>query len=175
MSTFKDNAGRDWTVDVNVDSIKRVRKLVDVDLLTAVDGSLFKRLGDDHVLLIDVIYALCKPAADAANVTDEDFGRAMGGDVIEHATDALLSSTIAFFPRAQREMLGKIVAKMKQIDAKRGAVIDTQLSDESLDELIDSALTEGAKNLSERIRQDLEKLTTSSGSLPESSASTPAR
>jgi len=33
MRTFSDNAGRTWTVQVNVNAIKRVRDLAKVDLL----------------------------------------------------------------------------------------------------------------------------------------------
>ena len=33
MKTFKDNADRSWTIEVNVATVKRVRDLVGVDLL----------------------------------------------------------------------------------------------------------------------------------------------
>jgi hypothetical protein len=70
MRTFKDNAGRDWTVAVTVDAIKRVRTLAGVDLLEVVEGKLMERLVTDPVLLCDVIYSVCKPEADAKSVAD---------------------------------------------------------------------------------------------------------
>jgi len=39
MRTFTDNAGRSWTLAINVDTIRRVRSLVDFDLLQAVEGT----------------------------------------------------------------------------------------------------------------------------------------
>ena len=39
MKTFNDNTGRTWTVAVNVDCIKRVKSLLDVNLLDAIEGS----------------------------------------------------------------------------------------------------------------------------------------
>ena len=33
MKTFKDNAGRTWTITINVDTVKRVRDLLGEDLL----------------------------------------------------------------------------------------------------------------------------------------------
>ncbi|MBW7934986.1 MAG: hypothetical protein H3C62_15535, partial [Gemmatimonadaceae bacterium] len=89
MKTFTDNAGRTWTLAINVDVLKRVRGLVDMNLLDIIDGQLIERLYRDPVLLCDVVYAVCKPEADARSVSDEDFGRAMAGDAIEQATKAL--------------------------------------------------------------------------------------
>ena len=97
MKTFNDNAGRTWTLSVNIAAVKRVRSLLDVDLLELADGKLLERLVGDPVLLCDVIYCLLKPEADAAQVGDEDFGRAMAGDAIDCATEALLEELVAFF------------------------------------------------------------------------------
>ncbi|HOI57049.1 MAG TPA: hypothetical protein PLP01_17490, partial [Phycisphaerae bacterium] len=102
MKTFVDNAGRTWTVAVNVDAIKRVRTLCAVNLLEIVEGDLLGRLANDPILLCDVLYAVCKPELDAKGVSDEDFGRAMGGDVIEAATAAFLEEMVGFFPSPKR-------------------------------------------------------------------------
>jgi len=52
MKTFTDNAGRSWTVALNVDALKRVRSLCDVDLMQIVSdgGKLLDRLMADPVL-----------------------------------------------------------------------------------------------------------------------------
>ncbi|MBT8207547.1 MAG: hypothetical protein KJO18_04680, partial [Acidimicrobiia bacterium] len=88
MKTFTDNAERSWNVSINVAAVKRVRDLVGVDLLEIVEGTLIEKLIRDPILLCDIIYAVCKPQADEREppVNDEEFGRAMAGDVIEHAT-----------------------------------------------------------------------------------------
>src|SRR5262245_66052332 len=104
MKTFSDNAGRIWTLQINVDAIKRVRDLAEVNLLEVVEGKLLERLISDPVLLCDVIYSVCKPEADAKQVSDEDFGRAMAGDAIEAATTALLEELVGFFPQARRKV-----------------------------------------------------------------------
>ena len=43
MKTFNDNAGRTWTVAINVDCIKRVKALLDVNLLDAIEGTPHRR------------------------------------------------------------------------------------------------------------------------------------
>ena len=68
MHSFADTTGRQWTIAVNVASIKRVRDLAQVDLLKIVENKceLLARLYDDPILLVDVLYCVVKPDADAA-------------------------------------------------------------------------------------------------------------
>jgi hypothetical protein len=121
MTHFTDNQGRTWVLTVNVDAIKRVRQLTDVDLLTVVGGDLLERLAEDPVLLCDVLFALCKPEADAKQVSDEDFGRSMSGDAIETATTALLEAIADFFPSRKAALLRSASQKLEHF---RGKVLD---------------------------------------------------
>ena len=150
MKTFKDNAGRSWTVAVNVAAIKRVKSLIDVNLMEAVEGDLLEKLSTDPVLLCDVVYAICKPEADTQSVMDEQFGQAMAGDAIEHATTALLEELIDFFPLAKRRVLHKALEKLRAVEAKAAAYAEAKLDDPALDKQIDDALsdiTDSALNL----------------------------
>ena len=104
MKTFKDNAGRTWSVALNIFVVKQVRGLLGVDLLdlgidakNPADGLLYRLIGDP-VLLVDVLFAVCKAQADAAGVTDEQFAQAMAGDAIDSATKALLEELADFTP-----------------------------------------------------------------------------
>ena len=160
MKTFKDNADRTWTVTVNVDAIKRVRSLLDVDLMEAVEGRLLERLVGDPVLLCDVIYCVCKEDADARQISDEDFGRAMGGDAIELATAALLEELVDFFPQAKRELLRKALGKLETLQATAIDVVSKRLDSPELDRHLEA---------------ELKKLGDSFGSSPELSVSSPER
>lgn len=140
MRTFKDTAGRTWTVQLNVDAIKRVRSLLTVDLLEVADGSLIERLAGDPILLCDVVFAIVKPDADAAQVSDTDFGRAMGGDCLEHATTALLEELADFFPSSKRQVLRLALAKLRDVDAKIVALAEKKLASPLLDERINQLL-----------------------------------
>jgi hypothetical protein len=157
MKTFTDNAGRTWTVTINVDAIKRVRTLVQVNLLDVLDDGckLLAELHDDPVLLVDVLYCVCKPEADAQNVTDEEFGRAMSGDAILQASTALLEELSDFFPNARQR------AAMKELLKKTETVVDR---------LLDHAETTIAELDPESVAQTA---IASFGNSPESSASTP--
>ncbi len=160
MKTFNDNAGRTWTIAVNVDAIKRVRSLLEVDLLEIVEGTLIEKLIRDPVLLCDVVYAVCKPEADAKGVSDEDFGRAMAGDAIEHATKALLEDLVGFSPSPRdRANLQRVLATTWNVMDRARDLVEKRLESGELEKVVEQALATAGS---------------SSGAAPESSASTPA-
>ena len=161
MKTFTDNAGRSWTIAINVDAVKRVRGLLDVNLLEIVDGTLIEKLIRDPVLLCDVIYAVCKPEADAKGISDEDFGRAMAGDAIEHATKALLEELVGFSPspRDRANLKRVLETTWKMMDRARD-LIEARLNSGELDKVVEQALATASS---------------SSGDVPASSASIPDR
>lgn len=139
MTAFKDTSGRTWTLALNVDALKRVRALCDVDLMDVVQdrGELLGRLSSDPVLLCDVIYAICKPDADAKGASDEDFGRAMAGDAVDQATNALLEALVDFFPGPRRAVLARVFKKLKAVQAKALVLANARLDDPELDAQID--------------------------------------
>jgi hypothetical protein len=153
LKTFQDNAGRTWTIAVNIAATKRVKSLAGVNLMDAINGDLLENLATDPVLLCDVIYAICKAEADAQNVTDEQFGQAMAGDAIEHATVALLEELVDFFPEAKRRVLRKVVKKFKQTEKQ---------ANETAEKYLDSPVFD------KKIEGILKDITDFSGNLPES-------
>ena len=165
MKTFADNAARTWTVQINVDTIKRVRDLAQVNLLEVIEGKLLERLISDPILLCDVIYCVCQPEADTKNISDADFGRSMAGDAIDGATTALLEELVDFFPQGKRRVLSKALAKLKQLETAALAVVETRLESPELEKRMAAQLAQLAAPPS---------LGTSSGSVPASSDSSPA-
>ena len=140
MKTFKDNADRTWTIAVNVGAIKRVRSLLDLDLMEAVEGKLIERLIGDPILLCDVIYCLCKDDADSRGITDEEFGRAMAGDAIELATTALLEELVDFFPQGKRQVLRKALAKLETLQITMLNVVNQRLDSPEFEAQVEAEL-----------------------------------
>lgn len=161
MKTFIDNAERTWSLSVNVAAIKRVRAFCDINLLDIItldsenkpDAGLLERLSSDPVLLVDVLYAVCKPEADARNVSDEAFGQAMSGDSIELATRALLEEIVDFFPQGKRRVFQKVLTATRRFE---------EATAKKLQELMDSGEIDRA------LDNELRKLNGSSTSAPES-------
>ena len=156
MHTFNDTQGRTWTVTINVDAIRRVRALLNINLLETVEGKLLERLITDPVLLCDILFALIQPEAEAKQVSDEDFGRALGGDVLDHATTALLEELVDFFPSGRRQVFRKALEKLKQLEGIALETATRRLESSELEQQMAAALasTRGS----------------SSGNSPESSA-----
>ena len=148
MKTFQDNAGRQWTVTLNVAALKRVRAMTSIDLFNVVtldenkkpDISLLERLSEDPILLVDVLYAVCKQEAETQQVSDEQFGAAMAGDAIEHATNALLEELVDFFPDPKRKVLRKILAANRRFGETMKRKVEAELT--GLDAKIDQALAQ---------------------------------
>ena len=133
MQTFRDNAGRTWTVSVDVAAIKRVRALAGFDLLSVLDGKGIDRLVLDPVLLCDVLCAACRPEAERLGVTDEDFGRAMAGDAIEHATRALMEELVSFCPNPRdRKRMQKLVTTLWTTMENARDVVERKLDEQLL-------------------------------------------
>lgn len=149
MKSFADNAGRTWTISLTIDAAKRVKGLLDVNLLELEAGepALLTRLGTDVILLCDVIYVLVKPQADAAGVSDEQFGAALGGDAILAAQTAFYEELADFFPRLGRNHVAKAVTAQRRIIDLAVARIETQIDRLDLDAVLESTLGESSTNL----------------------------
>ncbi len=161
MRTFKDNAGRQWSVEINVAALKRVRGLTGTDLMQVIEGTLIEKLIRDPVLLCDVVYAICKPEADTRTppVSDEEFGKAMARDAIEAATTAVLEELVSFCPSPRdRANLGRVLQATTKVMERARDLVQKKLDSGELDRLADRLLATAGG---------------SSGSAPESSASTP--
>jgi hypothetical protein len=159
MKTFTDSAGRTWTLALTIDAAKRVKSLLDVNLLEleAGDPPLLTRLGTDVILLCDVIFALVKPQADAAGVSDQEFAAALGGDVVLAAQTAFYEELVDFFRKLGRGDLAKAVDAQRRMIDLAVARIETRLGKLDLEAAVETTLGEP------------------STSSPPSSASTPAR
>lgn len=152
MKTFKDRNGREWRLDINVTTIKRVRDLVDVDLLQSLGGELMVKLADDEIKMVDVLYGLCKPQADelpcakcdgsrkykregegqtevpcpaceqTGRFTDAQFGEALVGEAIDDAYKALLEELAGFFRDPAKRRV------METLMKKQGRFSEKQLA-----------------------------------------------
>lgn len=111
MATFKDNAGREWEVALDAPTIRKIREAHDGLDLAGVDGAAYEKLADDPILLVDVLWTICRKQAQQAEVDDEAFGRALVGDAIDGAVQALLRAISDFFPHAKRAVILAVANK----------------------------------------------------------------
>ncbi|WP_254512354.1 hypothetical protein [Anatilimnocola floriformis] len=150
MPSFKDNAGREWLVNLDTNKVSVIRRECNFDPI-AMDAAGFQRLSDDMCLLVDVLYVACRPQADEQKITAEQFGRALVGDVIEPATVALLAAIADIFPKRKREVVLSVVKKITDANERGMTNALEKLNDESIQTQIDGALEQ-------RFQSDFEKL-----------------
>lgn len=164
MHRFTDNANRDWSVQINVATVKRVRAALGLDLMKAVGGNVLEQLASDPILLVDALYVVCEPQAQERGVSDIQFGEAMAGEAIEKAADAFLGELLDFFQPRQREMLAKIYRKVKEVEERTSAATHAALDNPALGVAIERQIQEAEKAMLLRLNQ----LGASSGNAPES-------
>jgi hypothetical protein len=120
MKKFTDSAGREWAVSITIGAVKRLKGLLDVDLMNLQEGDppLLARLGTDAILLCDTIFVLVKPQADKLGVSDVEFGESLGGDVILAAQTAFWEELQSFFQKLGRTDLARAVAAQARLIEK---------------------------------------------------------
>lgn len=127
MHAFTDTTGRIWELSLTIGAAKRVKGLLNVDLLDLSGGNppLITRLHTDAMLLVDVIYAVLKPAADAAGITDEQFGESLGGDAAWNAYLAFTAELADFFRQFHRPDLERtVVINRNLMETKPAKAVD---------------------------------------------------
>ena len=133
MQKFVDRKSNVWVVEIDTSTIKRVKTLTGVNLLECVDGDLIERLSSDVLLLVDVLYAAVQPQAEKQNISDEQFGEGLAGDVISDATSALLEALVAFFPEPRRRLLKTAAAKYAAVQTKAMEMVQAKLESPELE------------------------------------------
>jgi len=166
---WTDAENRTWSTAISVNAIRRVKELVGVNLLEVFDGELLARLADDPVLLVNTLYAICKPQADERDVSDEAFGELLVGDRIEEATTALVRGINDFFPKDRRAVLDRLWAATNRTRTEA-----IQMATAKLDSpLVEQAITGAIRKASDEIDQRLRSYGDTSGNSQESLASSP--
>jgi len=168
---FSDAAGRDWSTAITVTTVKRVREMADVLLTDAAETNLIERLTGDVMLLADTLNAVCRPQAEQRQITSEQFGELLAGDVIDRACESLMDDLIRFFPSGRRAIVRRLVTTSREVEAKQMELLKAKLTDEQVAAMIQRQMTTAA----EQIDKSLAEFGGTSGSLPASSESTQAR
>jgi hypothetical protein len=109
-----------WTVRVDVETIRRVKRELQIDLtqLTNVTAesneiSLLQRLHFDDVLLVDLISVILTPQILEREMSAEDFARCMLGDAIALAMESLIAAVINFTRPQRRGLIESAWQKSK--------------------------------------------------------------
>jgi hypothetical protein len=157
MKKFKDSEGREWSLSVTIGDAKRIKEDLSLDLLNHVA---ITEIAADPYQLVGVLWLLCEAQSAKAGVTDEQFGRGLAGDAIDHATDALLGAIIDFFPKRQRGALQALLAKVMQANEQGATLAESKANSPQMEMAIQGAMAKAEKEI-DRMLGEL------SGNLPD--------
>jgi hypothetical protein len=169
MHSFKDATGREWPLRITIGAAERLKESelkADLLALEVGDPPLSTRLSLDHPFRFHAIFILLELEAQRLAVDDQAFCEALDPPAIAAATNAFWEELLDFFRALDRLDLVKLVEAGKNV--------------------IEATVTHNVKqverNLPGAIEMMLSQMNTrpptfgsTSGSLPESSDSTPDR
>lgn len=166
MHSFVDSTGQTRRLSLTVYTVDRIRDFCGIDLLSILDqqfdsespDSVLYRLQHDRRLLAQTLHVILDDSA-PEGVTFEDFCRAMDGDGLDRAADALILEIIELFPQHKREGLRRLVEMQAELNREIQKVV-TMTADQIEDHLTDCL-------------NDCHLLDLCSGNVPENSDSTP--
>ena len=146
MQSFQDKNGRKWNIELNVGTAKRVKAECGVDLVNAItltrDGkaqvSELESLAEAPVLLVDVLFSLCRVQAQECGVDDFAFAELFNADAVEESCNALMEEIINFSQPAKRKALTRIYKTAQNVAVKMEKQLEAALDDPELDAEIES-------------------------------------
>ena len=164
MREFRDDQGRPWQLALTVAAALRVKDNVTVEIdgekkpFDLVDvaaiATTMQVLRGQYTTIAETLYFMLLPQMEPKGVSKEQFLDGMRGDALDEAAKCLEQELVDFFPKRLRELVALLVAKMA------GA------SDELLEQ-------ERARLEKATVADLIAQSGLQSGSVPESSASTP--
>ena len=140
MRTFQDTAGKTWTLSLNIVTAKKIRDALAVDFFDDDIGETVGKIASNPILLADVLWVCVEEQANKEGVSDEDFGRALGGDVISHATDSFLDELVDFYPEKKRQLLSTMLQKLRTTEAAYIEKAMSMMTSEVMDNVIQQEL-----------------------------------
>jgi hypothetical protein len=138
MKLFKDKEGMEWTIDVSVDALMRVRELAKVDLLD-LENSCYL-MAEDKILQAEVLWAICKPQADQRNLSSTDFYRRLNAEALEAAAAAVPEEVLSFFPKPRREAVRRAMVKKTELEETGGRLAIDKIDRMDVQKILRDAL-----------------------------------
>lgn len=152
MKLFTDIKEREWRIDLTIGSARLIdeRMKERFNGLSLLDANIVLGRLSDVFFAADLLWLVCKDQAEGEGITEEEFGRSIGGLVLFAGRNALLEEYIDFFPDPAVQSNLRTVVKRTQ-------------------EMRDLAEEEIAKETTRQIERLKEKISgiIASGSLPD--------
>jgi hypothetical protein len=169
MHSFRDTKNREWKIDINCDVIESVLAETNTNLLDLLDkdSQLLMELTTFPPLVCKLVAATIREQLVEAKIDDKEFRRAMNGDALSEASDALLDELVLFSPKHSRNLRAAVLEKHREVQAAATDLAMGRIEDPALKERLIAAMDR-------RIERDLrEALAHMEGHEPPARSSAP--
>jgi hypothetical protein len=113
---FKDSEGREWDVGLPWDVVRRLKDKEGINLLEFAEDKFakFREVMSDPLAMLDLLWAIVKPQAEAKQMTRDQFEKAMGGDALYEAQLSFEGAYLFFTHNPKtRSALKRLLEKQK--------------------------------------------------------------
>jgi hypothetical protein len=119
MHTFRDLENREWKIDLNCDVIETVLAETNTNLLDLLDkdSPLLQEIAQFPPVVCKLIAATIREQLVTAGLDDKQFRRAMNGETLAQASDALLDELVLFSPQHSRRLRAAVLEKHREVQA----------------------------------------------------------
>lgn len=154
--TFRDDAGRDWTLRLTTQSIDDVLDLTQVELIPEGENvSSVIGLCLNHRLLAKVLWCLCKKQAEAKQIDERSFKEGFEATALSKGWGALVDAILFFIQETRGLGLAKafqeiVEAEMRVIEAGAAEMLQVLQASE-----VDAAMKDTAKRIGEQMKEDI--------------------
>jgi len=120
MATFTTLDGKQWLIEMNYLTVKRVRDLCGVNVLDIcnLDQQTLSGWVADDLKVLEVICAVVRPQLAALDMADEEFFSACDGGVLKEAVERLVDQVADFFQEPRKGLVKKVLAKLRETERK---------------------------------------------------------
>lgn len=113
MKSFTDTAGREWTLHATYTAYARIRAATGVDLGDIATTQKCVEQMQDRYTLGGVIWAWIEPQATERGLTEEQWGEAIDGTVLDTVVELVIEEAIFFCPPHKRKFLGLALDRVR--------------------------------------------------------------
>lgn len=107
MAMFRDDAGREWPIRLDVRLARELRARARYDVFGPPEN--LAAVIDNPEALVDALWVACESRARDLGVTPEDFAAGLAGDTIDAATAAFMEAVVDFFPQRRRAVMRAVL------------------------------------------------------------------
>lgn len=103
MANFTDAQDRQWSIFIDIPTVKKL-KAHDLDILKMFDDGMevFEKIVGDPVSLVDTLWLVCEDQIKERELDEVGFAKALYGDALMGASEALVEGVCDFFPDPKR-------------------------------------------------------------------------